>query len=323
MLHIGIDEVGYGPLLGPLVVGIAVFRLPDGEDPAGDGGKALRVRLRGLVARRGRTGDAVGAALPVPVDDSKEIHRRYGLPGLARGVGAFAAAMDVAPPRDLEDLLCRFSDRRPAEFDPLPWYRDPAEALVPPYPWPGPLEPRLRARGIQALDLRVHPLTAREFNQEVRRLGNKAQVLGLLAGTTLLAALDRFPDGDADVVFDRHGGRLDYAGYLAGLLPFARVAARPAPRGEALYDLALPSRALRIRFATGADRRFLAVGWASVAAKLARELFMSRLNAWFAARRPGLRPTAGYVEDARRFLVDVGEVVAAEGVDLADLVRER
>lgn len=321
MLHVGVDEAGYGPLLGPLVVGVTAFRLTD--DPAPGEVNLLR-RLRGLAVRRPRDARAsLGRRLPVPVDDSKVIHRRFGLAGLARGVGLFASALDAAPPATLEDLLVRFSDLGPGGFQRIPWYRRLDLAPVPRYPWTGPLEDRFRERHVQALDLRVWPVAAGDFNREVARCGNKATVLGLAAGAALLSVLDRYPGEDAEIVFDRQGGRLDYAGYLADLFPFAGIGKRTAPAGEARYEVALPSRTLFVRFATRADGCSLAVSWASMAAKLARELFMERLNAFFSDRSAALRPTAGYTVDGRRWLGEVADVVEREKIDMATLVRSR
>ena len=50
---------------------------------------------------------------------------------------------------------------------------------------------------------------------------------------------------------------------------------------------------------------------------------MARWNAWFLARSPGVRPTAGYVEDGRRFLRDVAAVIAAERIEWRTIVRSR
>jgi hypothetical protein len=258
----------------------------------------------------------------VVVDDSKAVHGRLGVAGLARGVCAFAEAMGVPSPLHLEDLLRRFAERGPEAFA-RPWHGGLASARVPEGDRAPTLRDRLLRRGVEAADLRVLPLDAADLNDLFRRHGNKATVLGVATGDLLRSALDRHPGVDADVVLDRHGGRLHYEAWLADLFPFAPVRRRPAPRGEARYDVALPDRRLFIRVATGADRRFLSVGWASMAAKLVRELFMERLNAWFSARKPDLRPTAGYYGDGRRFLDDVAPVLELERVPEATLVRAR
>jgi hypothetical protein len=309
--------------MGPLVVGLTAIRRDEalaGDDPWRDD---LRARLRGVVCTAGGASRSGGRALPVPIDDSKRVRQRFGVEGLARGVGAFAAALDQAPPANLEDLLVRYAERGPGAYAAAPWFRDLARSPLPRYPWTGPLDGRLADRGLQAVDLRVLAADAPELNRDFRRLGNKASVLGLLTATLVLSVLDRHPGEDALVVFDRHGGRTDYRAYLGGVFPFARTTPQPAPRGEARYTVELPGRLLRVRFATRGDRLSLVVGWASMAAKLARELFMECLNAWFGARVPSLRPTAGYTTDGRRFLDDVGAVLAAEQIDPELLVRSR
>jgi len=321
VLHVGVDEAGYGPLLGPLVVGVAALRLTDEPEP---GTTDLRARLKGLVVRRPRDARANAAKrLPVPVDDSKAIHRRFGLTGLARGLGAFTAAMNVPPPADLEDLVTRFSDRDPREFGVHPWYGRLGAARVPRYPWTGPLDARFEARGVQALDLRVLPLCASDFNAQVATYDNKASVLGLAAGTCLLSILDRHPGEDAEIVFDRQGGRTDYSGYLADLFPFATIGASVVDGTISRYEVRLPDRRLHVSFATKGDQRSLAVGWASMGAKLTRELFMHCLNAYFRDRLPDLAPTAGYTVDGRRWMKEVEPLCVDEGIDPAALVRVR
>ena len=326
MLHVGVDEAGYGPLLGPLVIGVAAFRVDESVRPSGVpepcGWRAhMRRRLKGIVVRA--KGRAPTSRLPVAVDDSKAVKQRDGLPGLARGVGLFASAMDQAPPAHLEDLIVRYSDRAPDAFACCPWFRELAAVELPHYPWTGPLDERFASRGVQALDLRVLPADAPELNDSFDAIQNKASVLGLLSASLVLSILDRHPGEDAVVVMDRQGGRQDYAGYLARVFPFSIVTSVGAPRGEVRYRVRLPDRVLHVRFVTKGDRVSLAVGWASMAAKLTRELFMTRLNGWFHERLPDVRPTAGYYQDGRRFLDDVGPVLAEEAIDRRLLVRSR
>jgi hypothetical protein len=44
-------------------------------------------------------------------------------------------------------------------------------------------------------------------------------------------------------------------------------------------------------------------------AKLVRELSMARFNRYWCARRAELKPTAGYAQDARRWLHDMQDVL--------------
>jgi len=321
VLIVGVDEAGYGPLLGPLVVGATAFRVRD-ADPDPDGG--LRRRLQRIVCTsdEGVRGDPP-PALPVPIDDSKRIRQRFGTPGLSRGVGLFSAALDQAPPSDLEDLLLRHSDRASPDYSRAPWFEDLGDVPLPRYPWTGRMHTRFVEEGVEALDLRVLPVDAPEWNDGLERLGNKADLLGLHAAALLLSILDRHPGEEARIVVDRHGGRRDYAGYLQAVFPFAPIRALAGGLGESRYEVRGPDRRLEFRFLTRGDERSLPVGWASMAAKLTRELFMARLNAWFQRRLPGVRPTAGYVQDGRRFLGEVGSLLETEQVPQEVLVRSR
>jgi hypothetical protein len=323
-LLIGVDEAGYGPLLGPLCIGASTFRL---RGPALVGRRLpaapdLGRSLAGLIvppgeARRG------GGPLPVPVGDSKHVMRRFGLTGLARGVGALTSALDRAPPADLADLLFRYSDRLPEEFAHRPWYEHLEAAALPRYPWTGPLDERFTTRGVEPVDLRVLPVDAGELNQAFGEVGNKARVLGLFSAALVTQILDRHDDRDVVVVMDRHGGRKNYTEYLSTWFPFGTVEWIETTDAEVRYRVEVGGRTLRFHFATKGDERHLAVGWASMVAKLTRELFMTCLNDWFHERQPTLKPTAGYVQDGRRFLDDVADLIRSESIPRDDLVRSR
>jgi hypothetical protein len=82
-----------------------------------------------------------------------------------------------------------------------------------------------------------------------------------------------------------------------------------------------PDGAFVIGFETGSEDRHLPVALASMTAKYLRELAMVRLNRFFRDALPEVKPTAGYVQDGRRFLQEVRPVIESQRLQPAELVR--
>ena len=62
------------------------------------------------------------------------------------------------------------------------------------------------------------------------------------------------------------------------------------------------TRDLRLTFQPRADSEHFCVALASMAAKYLRERLMEEFNRYWLAQVPGLKPTAGYPNDAVRFM---------------------
>jgi hypothetical protein len=60
-----------------------------------------------------------------------------------------------------------------------------------------------------------------------------------------------------------------------------------------------------------------------MASKYLRELAMGAFNEFWRRRVAGLRPTAGYPQDARRFKADIAGALASLGIDDRQLWRAR
>ena len=71
-----------------------------------------------------------------------------------------------------------------------------------------------------------------------------------------------------------------------------------------------------------ADGRFLPVALASMLAKYVRELLMLRLNRYFRAQMPDLKPTAGYFTDGRRYLTEIKPLMKRLDLAPSQLVRQ-
>jgi hypothetical protein len=318
----GIDEAGYGPTLGPFCHGMSLFRVD-----AAARNNDLWARLAPTIARYPAPAGALA------VDDSKRVHAASnGEEQLAAAVRAFAsAAQPQHAARALAEALLTHDELQD-------WAREPWGALQPEETQPGVwgsadpasrdaagrVATALRAAACECVGVHGALLSARAFNAALDEPGtnkadlNFARVRGLLARA--LHALR--PGEDAFVVIDRLGGRKFYAEGLRPLSPDFQVWIECEEKERSAYRFAhAGGGTVRVQFRVGGEATFLPVALASMAAKWLRELGMRRFNAHFTALQPGLRPTAGYAVDARRFLKETAQLRAARGIPDSTLIR--
>lgn len=331
VLYAGIDEAGYGPLLGPLCVGCAAFVLP--RDAADGAPECLWSALSDAVCRT--PGDR---RRRIAVEDSKKLKgsrdaTAHPLRHLERGVATFASAVPGAPGDwETDAALLDALGAAPAGDDPweaaarpLPVGNDPAQLRIA----GAMLRTQLAKARIELVALAVRAIGAAEFNQLAARVGNKATI-NFMAATVHVDRVRRHAAArgmHAWIALDRQGGRTAYREPLQSSFPDARIRVIEESDGQQRYRLdfpagdGLPAHAATVSVELDGEARNLPVALASMAAKFVRELHMRRLNAFFAARAPEVKPTAGYVEDGRRFLEEVAPVLEECGIDRESLVR--
>ncbi len=307
----GIDEAGLGPTLGPLVFGVTLFQ---GEAAAIDD---LR---RALAASVGRAFDPTGERLAI--DDSKKLFagRRslapLELPALAtlHPGRAWPASLEaIVGERD----LAWPEWYHPTVEEPLP--RAIESALV--ERWRARWTEELAASGVRQVAGFVRPVLEQELNELFAGGQNKAQAVLTHVGALLRRVAAEVAGCDLDIVVDRLGGRRYYGDFLCGVFPLRPLRVLTETEICSRYALADRGRTLTITFEVEGDGHHLPVALASLCAKYTRELFLRRFNAYFGARKPGLAPTAGYPQDAERWLADAADVLTANDRDR--LIRRR
>jgi hypothetical protein len=314
LLFAGIDEAGYGPTLGPLCVGMSLFRVRDWDtgQPAPDLWKLLdRAICKKPADARKRIPIADSKALKL-ANDSKT---RHPLIHLERGVLAFLRSLAPCPDLPASDA-CLFGSLK-AELETHPWYgTDPISLPV------GStvgelaiaasrLAAACEAAGVELLDLRCHIVNESVFNRTVKETGSKAEATAVALGHHLREIRSHHAAEPLDlrIVCDQLGGRTQYEGLLARELPGSRIA--PIAESEARSRYSIGQNAI-IQFMPEAESAHLPVALASMVAKLTRELAMMRFNRYWCGKVPELKPTAGYSTDARRWLTDMREVLHPE-----------
>ncbi|MCC7145262.1 MAG: hypothetical protein IT443_02325 [Phycisphaeraceae bacterium] len=378
----GIDEAGYGPLFGPLVIGrsvVAVDQPRPADWPSGrlDVWKMLRSAVcLDRTCRRGR----------IAVNDSKKLHQsgaeQKRLRHLERGCLAFAA-LAGSRPAHLGQWLDFLGEDTHRDLTGLPWY-EPVEAN----PWgalpmdcsageiaidANLLSTAARQAGVAAVDLGAAVVFEDRFNRMVAATRSKASASFTFVAKHLTHIWNRFGEHHPLVVVDRQSGRTHYRELLAMIFPGDKVHLRVLeespnrsayhlqqispgsfsipgshqasvaipcgappgsnaasghapghdginePRASASGESASaplrsrlvnpkqepPSRAMTVSFEVDGESASLPTALASMISKYTRELLMARFQAYFSARVPDVKPTAGYGADAKRFWQEI------------------
>jgi len=329
MLYGGIDEAGYGPLLGPLCVGAAVFNV----EHTGTARPCLWSTLANSVKHAGREKAGRDKAGRIAIDDSKKLKgarnaKAHPLTHLERGVLTMLASMHedrswLDHCTDIQ-LLQRLGIALPDE----PWFQ--GEPIALPL---GSDTGKLRidaaqlARTMASTNTQLHHLHVRalsvpEYNDRVQSARSKSWV-NFEAAASCIERIWASTTEPLHLVMDRHGGRTCYQRELHTSWPQAHIDTKRESPEQSDYTLTLDARTLHLHIRSKADADHLPVALASMAAKLVRELLMQRLNRFFTERMPDLAPTAGYVQDGRRWLQEVDPVLQDAGFQTDQLVRCR
>ncbi len=304
------DEAGYGPNLGPLVISATVWEVPG--DPHG-------INLWELLADSVRqTADTDGR---LHMADSKQVYQpQRGISELERSVLAALASVGKRPD-SLEDLIevlgqpDSLSSRWYRERTiPLPCRIDHASIEQ----GAEHLTKNLARQGVNLLGIHSVVIEESRYNDLVEDRGSKGAVLTESSLSLMRSVWSPTAEIPTLIVADKHGGRGRYGAALANVCDGAFLTILEEGRSVSRYRLGQTE----IRFQTAAESH-LPVALASMVSKYVREVAMEALNAFWATRVPELRPTKGYPVDARRFQEEVDSARQDEGIAWSDFWRCR
>jgi ribonuclease HII len=328
---VGIDEAGYGPNLGPLVMTAVVAE--SSQTSAGEPANRANGTLRfwdDLVATVDRAG---GDPARLWVDDSKAILRGgRGRDRLEAACLAAVAAAGYGLPVSLAELLERIGDGPPTDYELTPWLEQHDGERA--WPWictqieaealgaRQPLAPPGDAWRLAAIHTVI--VGPSRFNAELAELDSKASVHFGAFSRLLRRVWDRAADGRPTAVTgDKHGGRHYYLEPLTRAIPGVWIDRGPERAESSQYTIRHAGRRLELCVVPRADQTDGLVALASIVSKSIRELWMDGFNAYWCARVPGLRPSAGYPVDARRFRRAIEHAAQQAGWDQKHWWRSR
>lgn len=294
-LLVGMDEAGYGPNLGPLVIAVTAWSIdgnPGEFDPW--------TEFRDVIGPPSRSSDRL------VVGDSKAVYSAgRSLRRLETTVLSFLQLCGMTPTKLSELWISVTAGSSPVD-EPAPWFQqedidlpvaaDPETIAMFAQRWGC----ACQQSGMAPPRIRASILSAAVFNQRLCADDNKSTVLSR-ASLALLASIVDPAAGDPTLaIADKHGGRNRYDWLLSEAFGDRLVLRRHESAELSCYRIG----SLDVHFQARGEQHF-PVALASMVAKYIRELGMAAFNSYWLRQSPGIKPTRGYPVDARRFRDDL------------------
>ncbi len=305
MIIVGIDENGYGPVLGPLIITASAFK----------------VKKRGNLWRvLNISKNPDDYPEKIIVADSKKLFSRSSLKRCQMGelvVSAFFyllfKTLPENPDKFLSKIILNFSlfpqlcKKSKSKYRPcweeilLPlWLK---EVVVQGFSLAKieerikreaeELRKRLREEEIKFLGLKSICICPFQFNRLVK--GKSKSYLNYLQFEKLISYFLRKKEKEFLIFADRIGGQRRYMSLLkSGLLKNWRCRTLEENNEVSSYELNFKEKKLRISFLQNGEEKEFLIALSSLCGKYIREIFMARINNFFQNYNPGLKAVSGY-----------------------------
>lgn len=313
---IGMDEAGYGPNLGPLVIASTTW------ETLGNPAECNFVELLQDTVDINST----CRKTKLHIADSKLVNKgKYGFESLETSALTLldAAGMPVSTFQELREKVCGFKKTENDPFNDVPWFD--GDIKLPFAADAGrvqslsdKLKQTFELNKVSCLKIQAEVVPAIHFNALLDQHGSKGILLTTLAFKLLKNSWDQRSSLPTLFVGDKHGGRNRYGEFLRTIAPETKIETIEEGQTASRYRIATSE----FRFQTKGEEH-LPVAAASIVAKYIRELSMYQFNSFWKQFCPDVKPTKGYPVDAKRFWQEIKTTQHEEQISDEQLWRRR
>jgi ribonuclease HII len=168
-------------------------------------------------------------------------------------------------------------------------------------------------KNIELTNITIDVVPAVKFNQFLNSGLNKSQCCQKIISPLMHKSLLE----NSRITVDRQGGRRYYGEWLVDLFNSVPISINRETKDLSSYNI----NHSEIRFQVKGDDKYLETALASIFSKYIRELMMICFNEYWHEQTSGIKKTAGYPQDGKRFINDLKEKHIA--YDREKLIRKK